>query len=249
MIHIDLKPRGIKPPLDLLPVGPLMAIAACYAESTHLGSPSLEALPYEPLCAVVSALHDGATKYQRWNWLERTPDDREVYTSAAMRHTVAYNDSSQDDYASDSKVHHLSHAFATVVILMEKLQVEWMLPSESFEAELDGSVLYQLMAFSHPSMDDIDPQYGLHRLAIAGFLLLREIGLEGIGYIESTAVQAVQNAKGTLSPEAELAQLVVEQRDDDKTVELVSKGVLPAGNPDPSPRFPTCRSLPLGFFS
>lgn len=250
MTHIDLKPRGIKPPLDLLPVGPLMAIAACYAESTHLGSPSLDALPYQPLCAAVSALHDGATKYERWNWLERTPDDREVYCAAAMRHVVAYNDDNEDDYADDSKVHHLCHAFATVVILMEKLEIEWTLPTESFEAELDSSALFQLMAFAHPTTADYDETYGLHRLAIAGFLILRELGLESIGYHESVAVQEAKAlAAGTPTRAEEITQLVEDQSDDDKTVELVSNGTLPSGHRVSSPAPEFRPGFSFGFFS
>jgi len=141
MTHKDLKPRGIKPPLHLLPIGPLQAIATCYPNGT------LEELPFRALCAAVSALHDGATKYQPWNWLERTPDDREVYASAALRHVVAYNDDNEDDYASDSQVHHLAHAFATVVILMEKLGTSYSRPEVNAPLP-GGSILFNLLMFT-----------------------------------------------------------------------------------------------------
>lgn len=95
----DLKPRGTKAPLWLLPLTPLKAISA--------------------------AMEDGATKYAPWNWVGQTDDWRETYASALLRHALAYSDPTQDDYAPDSKIHHLAHAAACILILLHHEGVDY----------------------------------------------------------------------------------------------------------------------------
>jgi hypothetical protein len=88
----NVKPRNVKPPMRLL--------------------------PYRPLRAIVGALHDGAAKYKENNWREPSDDTREVYTSAAMRHLMAFAEPDCDDVADDSGIHHLANAGACIVILL-----------------------------------------------------------------------------------------------------------------------------------
>lgn len=99
----DLKPRSGKPPMWLL--------------------------PYKPLRAIVSALHDGATKYEPNGYREYTEDWKEVYSSALLRHVMQYMDPDCSDYDDDeggSGLHHLAHAGANVVILLYHAGVDYV---------------------------------------------------------------------------------------------------------------------------
>jgi hypothetical protein len=95
----DLKPRGMKAPLNLIPARPLRVIAA--------------------------AMEDGATKYQPWNWVEQTDDFREVYGAALRRHVERFTDPTESDYAGDSDIHNLAHAGACILILLHKLGIDY----------------------------------------------------------------------------------------------------------------------------
>lgn len=103
----DIKPRGIKAPLSLLPAKPLRAIAA--------------------------AMLDGATKYERNNWRVKNPEEtdedrRHVYTSAALRHLYAFIDPDFEDSAEDSGVYHLAHAGACILILLYHEGSDFVVP-------------------------------------------------------------------------------------------------------------------------
>lgn len=98
----DLKPRGVKAPLDLIPARPLRAISA--------------------------AMLDGARKYAPWNWTEHTGDWRETYSAALRRHVSAFTDPTEPDVAEDSGVHHLAHAGACILILLWHLGVDFTEP-------------------------------------------------------------------------------------------------------------------------
>lgn len=87
----------------------------------------LELLPSKPLRAISSAALDGAVKYGRWNWQKAA--NREIYKGALMRHVTAFNDPSESDYASDSKVHHLAHAAMCCIILLYIDGVDFHLPA------------------------------------------------------------------------------------------------------------------------
>ncbi len=96
----DLKPRGLKAPMWLL--------------------------PYKPLRAIVGALHDGATKYAPNNWREAKGDHLAVYGSALRRHVSEYLDPDYPDVAEDSGIHHLAHAGACVIILLYHEGVDYV---------------------------------------------------------------------------------------------------------------------------
>jgi hypothetical protein len=93
----DLKPRGVKAPLNLLPLRPLQAIAA--------------------------VIEHGAVKYAPWNWQDpkqRQAAITELY-AALLRHTFAASDPSEPDIDEESGLHHMAHAGACVLILLYKL--------------------------------------------------------------------------------------------------------------------------------
>ena len=108
----DLKPRGLKAPMHLL--------------------------PYRPLRAIVGALHDGGTKYAPENWREARGDHREVYGSALRRHVSAYIDPDYSDFDDDSGLHHLAHAGACVLILLYHEGVDYA-RSNAVQAALEGA--------------------------------------------------------------------------------------------------------------
>ena len=97
----DLKPGRVKAPLDLLPAAPLRAISA--------------------------AMEEGAIKYDPWNWQDRSGGVREYY-AALLRHVLSANDPSLPDYTDDSKLHHLAHAGACVLILLWKMDIDYQKP-------------------------------------------------------------------------------------------------------------------------
>jgi hypothetical protein len=66
--------------------------------------------------SIAAALQDGVAKYGRNNW-RSTPVRALVYTAAAVRHIKAYEDG--EDFASDSGVHHLDHAIASLAIMRD----------------------------------------------------------------------------------------------------------------------------------
>jgi predicted mannosyl-3-phosphoglycerate phosphatase (HAD superfamily) len=84
----DLKPIGIKAPLNLLPRG--------------------------PLCAIAGVMEHGSVKYAPWNWQDINQAQAEVdeIYAALLRHTLAASDPSQDDFDDESGIHHLAHAGA-----------------------------------------------------------------------------------------------------------------------------------------
>ncbi len=95
----NLKPRGIKAPLHLLPASAQRCAAA--------------------------AFEDGARKYADWNWRDQTENVRDVYTAALLRHVMSFADPGESDYADDSHIHHLAHARACIDILLDRLGVDY----------------------------------------------------------------------------------------------------------------------------
>jgi hypothetical protein len=65
---------------------------------------------------LADALTDGAAKYGVANWRDIKVQAR-TYCSAADRHTRAWLDG--EEVASDSLVHHLAHAAASLLILLD----------------------------------------------------------------------------------------------------------------------------------
>lgn len=97
----DLKPIGVKAPLDLLPAKPLRAISA--------------------------AMEYGAIKYEPWNWQDTSNNAKRVreQLAALLRHVLSASDPSEPDYDEESGLHHLAHAGACVMILLYKLNIDY----------------------------------------------------------------------------------------------------------------------------
>jgi hypothetical protein len=104
----DLKPRGAKVPMWLL--------------------------PYRPLRAIAAAMHEGAAKYAPNNWRNQGEHDdwRETYGSAALRHIYAFLDPDYDDHDTEpggSGVHHIAHAAACCIIILYLAGADYVEPN------------------------------------------------------------------------------------------------------------------------
>lgn len=62
------------------------------------------------------AMMDGAEKYGAFNWRDKEVK-ASIYIDAAMRHMMSWFEG--QEYATDSKVHHLGHAIACCTILLD----------------------------------------------------------------------------------------------------------------------------------
>jgi len=76
----------------------------------------LHLIPSPGLIATALAMQNGAEKYGPYNWREEGVG-ASTYVSAALRHIRTWLDGEED--ASDSKVHHLGHAAACLMILLD----------------------------------------------------------------------------------------------------------------------------------
>jgi len=65
------------------------------------------------------AMKNGAEKYGPYNWREH-PVQNVIYIDAAMRHLMAYLDG--EECAEDSGSHHLGHAAACMMIVMDAME-------------------------------------------------------------------------------------------------------------------------------
>lgn len=78
----------------------------------------VDKVPPALLLATAEAMAFGARKYGPYNW--RTAKiSSSVYYAAMMRHITAWWDG--EDYAPDSKVHHLAHAAASIALLLDTM--------------------------------------------------------------------------------------------------------------------------------
>ena len=78
----------------------------------------LDLVPGPAMVTTAQALADGARKYGPYNW-RVTPIEASGYIAAALRHIKSWQD--REELASDSLVHHLGHAMATLAILQDAL--------------------------------------------------------------------------------------------------------------------------------
>lgn len=81
-----------------------------------LAKPPFRAIPVTALVWLGKAMMDGLRKYGVLNWRDK-PVTASTYYDAALRHLFAYWDGEQ--YASDSKVHHLGHVMACCAIIID----------------------------------------------------------------------------------------------------------------------------------
>lgn len=78
--------------------------------------PPLGLLPAPAVAHVAMAFADGSKKYGRANWREDAVT-WSTYDNAARRHMALYE--SGETHAQDSGVHHLAHAAACLMILLD----------------------------------------------------------------------------------------------------------------------------------
>lgn len=78
----------------------------------------LHLIPGPSAIVTALALGDGARKYGPFNW-RSIPVEASNYLAAAERHLKTWQDG--EETASDSGVHHLGHAIATLMILYDAL--------------------------------------------------------------------------------------------------------------------------------
>jgi hypothetical protein len=78
--------------------------------------PKLSDVPPVALFALGAAMSDGKEKYGRFNWRE-TGSTASVFYDAMMRHLADWYNG--EDFADDSKVHHLGHLMASCAILLD----------------------------------------------------------------------------------------------------------------------------------
>jgi hypothetical protein len=76
----------------------------------------LDLIPGPAMARVAQALADGAAKYGPFNW-RTTPITASTYLAAEARHVKSWQDGSEFDL--ESGEHHLAHAIATLLILLD----------------------------------------------------------------------------------------------------------------------------------
>jgi hypothetical protein len=79
----------------------------------------LSDVPPVALFALGAAMSDGADKYGRFNYRD-TSATASVFYDAILRHLTDWY--SGEDYADDSKVHHLGHIMASCAILLDTMR-------------------------------------------------------------------------------------------------------------------------------
>jgi hypothetical protein len=81
-----------------------------------MNKPRLSDVPPVALFALGAAMSNGKDKYGRFNWRE-TGTTASVFYDAMVRHLADWY--SGEDYAHDSKIHHLGHIMASCAILLD----------------------------------------------------------------------------------------------------------------------------------
>lgn len=81
-----------------------------------LNKPRLSDVPPVALFALGAAMSNGKDKYGRFNWRD-TGTTSSVFYDAMQRHLAQWY--SGENFAEDSKVHHLGHIMASCAILMD----------------------------------------------------------------------------------------------------------------------------------
>jgi len=81
-----------------------------------INKPRISDVPPVALLALGAAMSDGKDKYGRFNWRE-TGSTSSVFYDAMMRHLLDWFNG--ENYAHDSKVHHLAHVMASCAIILD----------------------------------------------------------------------------------------------------------------------------------
>jgi hypothetical protein len=85
------------------------------------GKPTLSAVPPVALIALGAAMQDGANKYGKFNW-RTTAVTASVFYDALHRHLLDWYNG--EDFAPDSKVHHLAHLMAGCAIILDAIAAD-----------------------------------------------------------------------------------------------------------------------------
>lgn len=83
--------------------------------------PDLSLVPPVALLELAGVMSLGAAKYGPYNWREKTVSSR-VYTAAAMRHILQWQDG--EDIDPESGESHLAHAMACLAIIIDATHIE-----------------------------------------------------------------------------------------------------------------------------
>lgn len=98
--------------------------------------PPIELIPPAGIIHTALAMGNGGAKYGPYNFRDKKIQSM-IYIGAAMRHLLAFLDG--EDYAKDSGVHHLGHAAACCMILLDALECNNIIdnrPSKGVAADL-----------------------------------------------------------------------------------------------------------------
>ena len=82
------------------------------------GKPTLSAVPPVAIIALGAAMQDGANKYGKFNW-RTTAVTASVFYDALHRHLLDWYNG--EDFAPDSKIHHLAHLMAGCAIILDAI--------------------------------------------------------------------------------------------------------------------------------
>lgn len=95
--------------------------------------PDYSLLPFGPLDDIVATMTYGAAKYDRDNW-KYVEGHR--YQAAALRHISAYMQG--DIHDDETGIHHLAHACANLIFIMEQERNETQQRDNNSTEELCG---------------------------------------------------------------------------------------------------------------
>lgn len=112
----------------------------------------LHLIPSPGLIATALAMQDGAKKYGPYNWREEGVGAT-TYVSAALRHIRTWLDGEED--AKDSRVHHLGHAAACLMILLDAQAVGNLVDDRPVPAPT-GLMLDHVKSGYHPTTEAYD---------------------------------------------------------------------------------------------
>lgn len=92
---------------------------------TAIGSkkPPLHFIPPIAIAHMGLAMQNGGEKYGPFNWREKKVT-ASTYTDAAERHINSWRDG--EDNASDSNIHHLGHAMASLAIILDAESIDML---------------------------------------------------------------------------------------------------------------------------
>ncbi len=105
------------------------------------GKPGISAVPPVAIMALGAAMQDGVNKYEKYNWREAGATVS-VFYDAMARHMLAYYVG--ENYASDSKIHHLAHLMAGCAILLDA-ELHGKLNDDRLAKNIEPEVIKQLM--------------------------------------------------------------------------------------------------------